>query len=386
MAAASALNIGGGVGTVLPATAKRWSMIWSAIFSMPAYPGAEGMLLTSDNDPFYCTINPSGTLNLRVGTGFPIVATSTAMLPLNPFIQLEVWEGYKDSAGNALATKQWVVRTLTLFPLTYTTFINVNVNPGQNLGIGGFNGTIGDVSTYPSPAMKVCNVWGGWEDADNPMGVHRIDLMRPSVIKGVGHLNQWPGNCANVNEALPDDATTQDTVSVINATLSQLYKLNDPFYIAAADLLTDSVIIGVDLLRPPLGKNVTNALEPLASNGVTDAPYTSVVTTNIWINSLRMVRAVDLNGGVAVPWTLPQLQGLQLGALATTNDTAAELFHMSTVAALTGYQKAGEAGTALPAPIVPPVTLPFRMAVDRTTPRLYKPGSPLNPLGPIILT
>ncbi|MDE3097010.1 MAG: hypothetical protein KGK07_13560 [Chloroflexota bacterium] len=333
--------------------AKRWGLIWSGIVWLTAYPASEALLINASNDPYQLKVTPAGTLRLYTGSGLPLVGTSTAALPTGQWVQLEVWEVYRDSAGNLLATKQWVVRTATLAaPPAYTTFLNVNANPSQNLAAGGFN------AAWQAPAlMYLCNVWGGWEDADSPMGVHRQDIQRPSVAKGVGHLNQWPGNPANVNEALPDDATTQDTWSNPGAaTASQLYKLSDPLYITATDLTTETVCAGFDLYEPTPAKGVTNSLASMASNGTADTLNTAIGGTGAWVQDLWMLQSAKLNGGTVVPWTLAQLQGLQAGAQAQTNDSAVgnEIFHMSTVAVLVPYQKAGETGTALPAPVAPP--------------------------------
>ena len=341
-----------------PTATKRWSLVWSGIIWLPAYPASEGTLLYANTDPYVLNVTPTGTLKLYTGSGLPLVGTSTAALPTGQWVQLEVWEGYRDSAGNLLTTKQWMVRTATLAaPPVYTTFLNVNANPSQNLASGGFNaawGSTGGTAPYfANPALYLCNVWGGWEDADNPIGVHRQDIQRPSTVKGVGHLNQWAGNCANVNEVLPDDATTEDTWSNPgSATASQLYQLTNPLYIAAADLTANSVVVGNDLYEPAPAKGVTNGLGPLVSNGVVDISGNALGTTAAWMETLWMVLSNLLNGGADVPWTLAQLQGLQAGAQAQTNDSAIgnEIFHMSTVAVLVPYQAAAETGTALPPP------------------------------------
>ncbi|MDE1871775.1 MAG: hypothetical protein KGI06_06075 [Candidatus Micrarchaeota archaeon] len=362
-AAGSSLTISSETGAgngVTPTATKRWALIWSGILWLPAYPAAEGTLLSGANDPFALNVTPAGALRLYTGSGLPLVGTSTAVLPTGQWLQLEVWEAYRDSAGNLLTTKQWVVRTATLTaPPVYTTFLNVNANPSQNLASGGFTASWGSTSSVApfglNPLFYVCNVWGGWEDAANPMGVHRVDGQRPSVVKGVGHWNQWPGNPAHVNEALPDGTTTQDTAAVDsgNSPWSQLYRLTDPAYIAAADLLTDSLMLGEEISVTPGAKGVTNNLFPMMSDGVNDHNWTALALVSGYQEALRLTLSESAPWS-SPQWTLGQLTAMQAGAQATSNATGGSgnnAVAMSTVLMLVPYQKAGETGTALPAPV-----------------------------------
>lgn len=356
LAAGSAATVGGasGGGTATPDAAHRWAMLLSILCWLPALPAAEATLLSAATNPFRLTVRPDGTLALYVGTGLPLAGTSTAVMPTGAWRQLEVWCAYRDSAGNLLSTKQWVVRlsgaVVAGVPPAWTTMINVSAEPAQVLYAGGFNATIGTGQGVYGPAMYAASAWGGWEDADHPFGWRRIDAMRPSTVKGVGTPNEWPGNCANVDDLLPDGDVTHDSVQMGGGITSktQLYRLTDPAYITAADLLTGTVEYAGQLYITTGSKSIVNDITPTVSDGVTSYGLASVATGSYQ----EPIRLREGTIGNAIPWTRADLLSLQAGAHASTNDPTLNnvLAKMSAVIILVPYQAAAETGTALPPP------------------------------------
>ena len=341
-----------------PTATKRWGRVSSHLRYLTAYPAAERKLLVMDFSQL--RLASDGTVNLYLSdvNGNPyLVGSSAAPLPLNAWFQLELWMIVRDSAGNALSNYEWLARWATLAaPPVYSSLARASANTIST----GFSG-----AGYYGGLDYVVNLYNGWEDADAPFGVRRADFMRPSTVKGVGHLNQWPGNPANVNEVLPDDATTKDTVTpAANTPASQLYQFTNPAYVAATDLLSDTVQVGNDLESPAPGKGATYSLWPMVSDGVTDALLgVSAPTTGSYVHTLRP--AIPPGSAAGTPWTLAGLQGIQAGAQAESSD-GTTTFAMSTVAISIAYQKAGENGTALPPP--PPPFGP-RARANRRRPR-----------------
>lgn len=354
---------GGGTGTGLtispnysngatPSGTKRWAACLASflLYWNGTLPNANALLAFEGGaNPWQLLLTTGGQLSLTVEGS--AVATSASALTSAAWVQMEVWEVYKNASGGTLSPHQFVVRQIANLTTTrtYSTYLNVTAsrtsagfNPANILNFG--EGTARGAGFV----YYLGNITRCWDDGDNPMGVRRIDQQLPSAAKGVGHDNDFTGNCANVNEVLPDDDTTKDslTIDVSHTPRSQTYKLVDPAYIAAADFVAGGTLSSRAYFTTG-AKGVVNTLAPVISDGTTDGALASPSLGSVYTTSLRSFDFAPSGSR----YVLATLKTMEVGATVTSTDSAInnDLNKLTTFAVQDAYVKSGESGTALPA-------------------------------------
>ena len=290
-----------------------------------------------------------------------LVATSAASLPTGAFLQFDLFEVYKDAAGADLATRYFVLRywsALATAPAK-TTLLTVNTllptATYNHLWLSNDSPTGADVASFyggVAPAgyePYVCQFYAAWEDAADVYGVIRTDRLDPTAV---GVRNDYAGNAANIDEsgtAIPDDATTVDSLAAVNGTKKQTYKT----WAAATKVASIDRVIGIAVaIRHMSSTSPFNTLtvnwSALISDGTNDRYGDGQVTpgANVWSSpSMCFFSKNPAN----TAWVPGDIAGLEVGVLSSTDVNGTFNRTLSTVTTMVFYEKSGEGGGALPA-------------------------------------
>ena len=299
-----------------------------------------------------------------------LVATTTSALTADTWYQLEIWEVFNNPDGSARSTRQWVVRAISSSSatdwnsgnLTIQTLIDVDVSSSAVWSLSTTSIRMGETTANGAGALHFsANLAVGWEDADDPFGIIRVDQMVPNAT---GATNDWTTITAggvDVDEsgtAVPDNATTLDSTSILAASSPDTvtYDLTSPAYITTGDQPI-SARLAVNTLMPVPGKGEVHQMFPVMSDGSTlDVGTVTLGANNTWQNLITVWK--DMPGAAAnAGFTVANLTDLEAGVRGTTTAVGAVQFDVSTITVWVGYMKAGEKTSGLPRTCLTPALL-----------------------------
>ena len=307
----------------------------------------------ADANVFAVFINTDKTITLKCYDNSSTLVntfTSTATIQYDDaWRQYEVWGVLSDAAGAALTNARWSVRAIENLTSTRTeaSFIapiaGADDFPTRSMN-GGF--WLGETTARGAGfAWDMCNLYGAVEDADDPWGLIRQDVMYPS---GSGHLTEFSGGIdyTNVDEMadatlanrVPDNGTTFD-VHVVAGGLPDynLYTQTDPAYCTGSDSPIGCVY-GLDCNGTAIGeKGQTIDWRMIYSDGTNDikSAISGVDTTYRYFCKIALV-AAD-----ATAWSFADLQNMQIGA-GIEASSISPTFRISTLQTIVAYQASGE--------------------------------------------
>jgi len=313
--------------------------------------GAWALLLTT-----------AGTLKLQEWTGaletdHTDFTSSLAVAFDNSWTQIDVWHVLCTSAGVPLTTIQCVVRVISNLTTTQDTVTWINVSFGlPQFDLRFLGRVIGEVATHGAGfEFDACNYYSALEDADDPYGVIRGDMLYPN---GGGILFEWTDQAATdldemgdatLGNRFPDQATTQDTVTVpLNGTKRNTYDLTAPTYVTGSDAIAGVSMAIRSAMTAAVKEDGFSTGRVLQTDGTNIANVgTSWGGPGItaWKTYVRhAVTAADGTG-----WDTTDLANLELGMSAAGSSGLGPAAALSTVQALIAFQANGEDTPAVPA-------------------------------------
>lgn len=297
-----------------------------------------------------------------------LVATGSAAFTLDAWRYVELWHIFNATGGADLATDQWVVRSSSAATgaVSWTTLINANVNSSNALVtqiayFGRFYLGATDAEGA-GKEMNLANISSGWQDADNPLGILRMDFMTPNgetanaaykdANGGTGGTAPTDGtrvdDCA-VGGATDDGTTVDEYASATAVTVEQMYTMDTPAYATGSD-----IIIGVRHVARSnffaVGKGGSAQLWPIISDGTTliTANGNDSISQNDNGAYISRIHTERLDPSSAL-WTAASLAGLECGVQITKNAVAVTT-RWTAHTAMIPYQLSTETGTAVDAP------------------------------------
>lgn len=360
----NSLNYPDGVFTI--DTTKRWAARLQFLFRHGTSAGVGDTLPTADA-VIWSNAAAAGTLTLyytttgklRLVEGGVDVGTGSTTLTVNTNYIIEIWEVRNNNAGVDLANNHFVVRLISGFggALTITNEVDALCDDtGIHLAVSGATTqSFGEVVARGANfVFYVSQMSMGFEDADDPYGIVRVDRLD---INGVSALrNEWGGTAADIDEDAPaatpttgavPDATDTDSVAVISPTTTtarQLYLLSSPSYAVSADAIL-VVNCGYRKLEPVTSKNTQLTFYGGIADGTTDRYGAMPENESAQYQTEYMV--FELNHASAA-WAHADLAGLEVGVKVVTTDTTSRTAHIATITTFVGYRKSGETTAVVP--------------------------------------
>lgn len=349
-----------------PDNSSRWAYTRRSFYYIDGRPTSPALIMLDSN---YLTTgragnwgilyNVDGSVSLVIND--VVVATSSAVLPLNTVFALSVWAAPNATGGARLPVDQWVVRYTTGVggTLVHNELINVSatLSAGTPMGVPrGFSS--GETTGRGSFNYYMRNLAWGWEDGDAPFGLVRGDFLD---VNAIGHDNQWTvvgAAGANVDEsgtgvpatgAAEEDTTTPN----INQTMLETYKHSGVHYVAAGDSPI-TLVTAFRVIKPTSGgKGDVPLLQAILSDGTTD--YIPSTQPNAGAAYQDFIVAWLDNPGGTSGWTVAQISAAhEVGLKAlTTGASSGIVYKNADITRFIAYQKSGETMPALPPP--PPV-------------------------------
>lgn len=222
----AAASDGGGVNYAKPDSTHQWSMRESQIIeflSTDNLPSSQAFLFGSSRSAAPLTwglwLNTNGTLTLKTydNSSVEVDFTSTATVSFDDvWRQYEVWAVLCSDSGANLTQAYWVVRVVENITTTRDTTLWLagfaTDLPSRSFTMGML---VGEVTARGAGfAWDMCNSFGAIEDAKQPWGIIRGDMMYPN---GDGHRREFQGNHGTATGSTATTMTDSGAAWVVNA-------------------------------------------------------------------------------------------------------------------------------------------------------------------------
>jgi hypothetical protein len=340
---------------------RRWWRLWRKNQNPDTYDGSSDYLRQWSGSEWTMGVDTAGHAVCHVAYASPFVSETRTMataLANDTDYAWEVWRIYKDSSGTDLTNQHWIFRVYTLSagnPATVVDEVNLylpaSTNPGTLVRLGTMKGPFTGFGGNTGMKSWGSHHYSAWEDADNPLGVIRIEILHPS---SAGNYNDLTNDYTYWDETPPDDTTTMRQKN--SASTLVTYKGTDK--LAATGIGASDSVAYVQVIRRNCttaeGKGATGTCATMIYKGGAETltDYVTELSNNTWSSySYAFLKQPD---GTSA-WTQASLSNLEVGVALQRNG---QVTHQQTaMLALVAYQASGETIPALSAP--DRVSLPF---------------------------